>query len=50
MFVSKKIAYPKVKYLSDVPLLGRPLALPINVRLGWKVLQGTNTLAYYEYS
>jgi hypothetical protein len=26
------------------------LALPANIRLGWKGLQGTNTLAYYEDS
>ena len=24
------------------------LALPTNIRLGWKRLPGTNTLAYYE--
>ncbi len=24
------------------------LALPINIRLGWKGLPGTNILAYYE--
>jgi hypothetical protein len=28
--------------------LGRPLALPTNIRPGWKGLPGTNTLAYYE--
>jgi hypothetical protein len=29
-------------------LLGAPLlALPANIRLGWKGLPGTNTLAYY---
>jgi hypothetical protein len=26
----------------------RPLASPTNIRLGWKGLPGTNTLAYYE--
>jgi hypothetical protein len=39
-------------YLSEAPLgaplWGRLLALPANFRLGWKSLQGTNTLAYYE--
>jgi len=25
------------------------LALPTNIRLGWKGLAGTNTLAYYEH-
>jgi hypothetical protein len=28
--------------------LGRPLALPTNVRLGWKSLTRTNTLAHYK--
>jgi hypothetical protein len=32
------------------PLYGRLHALPANIRLGWKVLQWTNTKAYYEYS
>jgi hypothetical protein len=27
--------------------VGRPLALPTNVRLGWKGLPRINTLAYY---
>ncbi len=26
----------------------RLVALPANIRLGWKGLPGTNTLAYYE--
>jgi hypothetical protein len=30
--------------------LGRLLALPANIRLGWNGLPGTNTLAYYEKS
>jgi hypothetical protein len=30
------------------PLLGRLLALPTNIRLGWQYLPGSNTLAYYE--
>ncbi len=34
-------------YLSDAPLLGMLLALPTNIRPGWKNLPGTNTLAYY---
>ncbi len=37
-----------MKHLSGAPLKGRPLALPANIRLGWKSLPGTNTLAYYE--
>jgi hypothetical protein len=28
--------------------LRRLLASPTNIRLGWKGLPGTNTLAYYE--
>ncbi len=28
--------------------LGQTLALPANIRLGWKGLPGTNTLVYYE--
>jgi hypothetical protein len=30
--------------------MGLAPALPTNIRLGWKSLQGTNTLAYYEDS
>jgi len=37
-----------VKCLSGAPLQGRPLDLPINIRLGWKGLPGTNTLAFYK--
>jgi hypothetical protein len=37
-------------YLSEVPFIvpleGRPLALPANIRLGWKGFPGTR-LAYY---
>ncbi len=29
-------------------LLEKSLALPTNIRLGWRGLPGTNTLAYYE--
>ena len=29
-------------------LLGEALALPANIRIGWKGLPETNTLAYYE--
>jgi hypothetical protein len=28
--------------------MGRLLALPATIRLGWKGLPGTNTLAYYK--
>jgi hypothetical protein len=37
-----------VKQLSGAPLKGMLLASPTNIRLGWKGLPGTNTLAYYE--
>jgi hypothetical protein len=30
--------------------LGKLLALPTNIILGWKSLQGTNTLVYNENS
>jgi hypothetical protein len=33
---------------SGAPLYGRLLALPTNIRLGWKGLPGRNALAYYE--
>ncbi len=35
-------------YLSGVPLLGRLLVLPTNIRLSWKGMLVTNTLAFYE--
>jgi hypothetical protein len=37
-----------VKHFSGAPLYGRLLALPTNIRLGWKGLPETNALAYYE--
>jgi len=45
MFASKAGAYPIAK-LSRCSTL---LALPINMKLGWKDLQETNTLAFYEH-
>jgi hypothetical protein len=39
-----------VKHLSDAPLKGRLLALPTNIRQGWKGLLGIYALAYYEKS
>ncbi len=47
MFVGKARAYPS-EALSGASLYGRPLALPLNIRPGWKGLLGTNSLAYYE--
>jgi len=35
-------------YLSGAPLWYILLALPANIRLGWKSLPGANALAYYE--
>jgi hypothetical protein len=37
-----------LKHLSGAPLWVRLLALPTNIRLDWKGLPGTNTLAYYK--
>ncbi len=47
VFAGKAWACP-VKHISGTPLKGKLLALPTNIRLGWKSLPGTNTLAYYE--
>ncbi len=33
----------RVKHPLGAPFYGRPLALPANIRLGWKGLPGTNT-------
>ncbi len=38
-----------MKLLSGAPLTGRLLILPTNIRLGWKALPGTNTVAYHEH-
>ncbi len=48
MFAIKDRA--SVDYLSGTPLSDRLLALSENIRLGWKDLTRTNTLAYYEHS
>jgi hypothetical protein len=41
-------------YLSEASFrfltLDMLLALPTNIRLGWKILPGTNTPSYYENS
>ncbi len=34
--------------LSGLHSNGRPLALPTNIRLGWKQMEVANTLAYYD--
>ncbi len=41
--------YPRVEHLKGSSIGWAP-ALPTNIRLGWKRLQGTNTLAYREHS
>ncbi len=40
----------QVKHLLAAPIPGRLVTLPTNIRLGWKDLPGTSTLAYYELS
>jgi hypothetical protein len=47
MFVRRVGAYPG-GHLKEALLKDRLLALPRNIRLGWKGLQLTNTLAFYE--
>jgi hypothetical protein len=39
-------AYPRAGYVKDVPLMPST----VNIRLGWKGMPGTNTLAHYENS
>jgi len=47
MFAAKAGAYTS-EHLAGAPLYSRLLASPTNIRLGWKSIPGTNTLAYYE--
>jgi hypothetical protein len=49
MFTGKARAY-LIEAISAAPLLVRLLALPTNIRQGWKGLPGKNALAYSEYS
>ncbi len=46
MFVGKAGAYPSE---AGFTLKGSLLALPTSIRLGWKGLPETNTLASYEH-
>ncbi len=39
----------QVQHLSGAPLKGKLMALPANIRLGWKDQPGTNNLAYYKH-
>jgi hypothetical protein len=43
MFAGKARVYQR-----EAPLKCRLLASPTNIRLSWKGLPGTNTLAYYK--
>ncbi len=48
MFVPRKIFRPSPMFVGEDRSLPKALAFPANIRLGWKGLPGTNTLAYYE--
>jgi hypothetical protein len=50
MFAGNAAAFPRVEHLKCAPVLGMLLALPKNIRLGWRGLPGTNTPAYYDHS
>jgi hypothetical protein len=41
---------PFLPFLIGATISGRHLALPKTIRLGWKGLPGSTTLAYYEHS
>jgi hypothetical protein len=43
------VTYTRVEHLKGASLR-QALALPENIRLGWKSLPGTNFLAYYQNS
>jgi hypothetical protein len=43
------ITFSFILQLKGTPLEGRRLALPKNIRLGWKGLLSQNTPAYYDY-
>jgi hypothetical protein len=40
----------QLEHLSDASFLGKLLMFPANVRLDWKVIASTNTLAYLASS
>jgi hypothetical protein len=40
----------QLEHLSDASLLGKLLVLPANVKLDWKVIAVSNTLAYLAHS
>ncbi len=47
LMIVGKVRNNRVEHLKDATL-GQAPALIANVRLGWKGLPGTNTLAYYN--
>jgi hypothetical protein len=47
MFAGKAGSYLSEVHFKCSTLWGRHLSSPTNIRLGWKGLPGTNTLAYY---
>jgi hypothetical protein len=49
MFADKARSFPRVEHLK-IASLGQDLALPTNIKLGWKGLAWTNALAYFEKS
>jgi len=49
MFVIKTGAYPSGT-LKEAPEFDGLLALPTNIRLGWKGLPGANTSTYHDHS
>ncbi len=49
MLEGKARSLPKVEHLKGASL-GQALALPTNIRLGWKGFAGTYALAYFEKS
>ncbi len=56
MFVLGKPFQPCPKFLGKASSLPKEVlhfrqapVLPANIRLGWKGLPGTNTVAYYKY-
>jgi hypothetical protein len=47
MFKAQATEPAVVKQILEAPLYGRLLALPKNIRRGWKGLPGTKTIAYW---
>ncbi len=49
IFVDRPGPYPRMKHLKDASNRLAQASLA-SIKLGWKGLEGTNTLAYYEQS